>query len=144
MPSLAGIRWDPNAPAAVLIVTDAGRAALALRPYPGDTGRDCVVLVWSGMQETVMGTPNDEALPGHRLYDRGLAELTWAGVVEHSERIARLEQVNRIHPRHEAERFSRLHHYIVPLKESIVEVVAETVAVQRQPGPPLRAASLAL
>lgn len=98
MPSLAGIRWDPNAPAAVLIITTAGRAALALRPHPDDTGRDCVVLVWSGTQETVMGAPNDEALPGHRLYDRGLAELAGAGVVEHSERIARLEQVNRVHP----------------------------------------------
>jgi hypothetical protein len=90
-----------------------------------------VVLVWSGTQETVMGAPNDEALPGHRLYDRGLAELAGAGL------IARLEQVNRVPPGHEAER-------IVPLKESIVEVVAEPVAVQRQPGPPLRAASLAL
>ena len=46
MPSLAGIRWDPNAPAAVLIITTAGRAALALRPHPDDTGRDCVS--WSG------------------------------------------------------------------------------------------------
>ena len=90
------------------------------------------------------GAPNDEALPGHRLYDRGLAELAGAGLIAHSERIARLEQVNRVHPGHEAERFSRQHHYIVPLKESIVEVVAEPVAVQRQPGPPLRAASLAL
>jgi hypothetical protein len=96
-----------------------------------------VVLVWSGTQETVMGAPNDEALPGHRLYDRGLAELAGAGLIAHSERIARLEQVNRVPPGHEAER-------IVPLKESIVEVVAEPVAVQRQPGPPLRAASLAL
>jgi hypothetical protein len=41
--SLAGIRWDPNSPAAVLIVTDAGLAALALRPHPADTGDDCVV-----------------------------------------------------------------------------------------------------
>ena len=77
-----------------------------------------------------MGAPNDEALPGHRLYDRGLAELAGAGLIAHSERIARLEQVNRVHPGHEAERFSRQHHYIVPLKESIVEVVAEPVAVQ--------------
>jgi hypothetical protein len=142
--SLAGIRWDPNSPAAVLIVTDAGLAALALRPHPADTGDACVVLVWSGMQEATMGAPNDEALPGHRLYERGLAELTWAGVVEHSERIARLEQGNRIHPRHGPERFSRLQHYILPLKEDVVEVIAETVTVQRQPEPPLRAASLAL
>jgi hypothetical protein len=88
VPSLAGIRWDPNSPAAVLIVTDAGLAALALRPHPADTGDDCVVLVWSGTQDAAIGGPNDEALPGHRLYKRGLAELTWAGVVEHSERIA--------------------------------------------------------
>lgn len=144
VPALAGIRWEPNSPAAVLIVTDAGLTALALAPHPADTDGSCVVLVWSGTHETVMGAPNDEARPGHRLYECGLAELTWAGVVEHSERIACLEQGNRAHPQHDAERFSRLHHYILPLKEGTVEVIAETVAVQRQPGPPLHAASLAL
>jgi hypothetical protein len=142
--ALAGIRWEPNSPAAVLIATDTGLTALALSPHPDDIDENCVVLVWSGTQETVMGAPNDEALQGHRLYERGLAGLTWAGVVEHSERIARLEQDNRVHPQHDAERFSRLHHYILPLKEGIVEVVAETVTVQRQPGAPLHAASLAL
>jgi hypothetical protein len=91
VPSLAGVRWDPNTPAAVLIVTDAGLAALALRPHPDDVSDDCVVLVWSGTREAVMGTPNDEALPGHRLYERGLARLKWAGAVEDSERIAGLE-----------------------------------------------------
>jgi hypothetical protein len=144
VPSLTGIRWEPNSPGAVLIVTDDGLAALALNPHPDDTGDDCVVLLWAGTQEAAIGAPNDEALAGHRLYERGLAGLRWAGVVEHSERIARLEQVNRVHPRHDAERFSRLRHYILPLKESTVEVIAETVTVQRQPGPPLRAASLAL
>ena len=144
VPALAGIRWEPNSPTAVLIVTDAGLTALALSPHPADTDDNCVVVVWSGTQETVMGSPNDEALPGHRLYECGLAELTWAGVVEHSERIACLEQGNRVHPQHDAERFSRLHHYILPLKEGTVEVVAETVTVQRQPGPPLHAASIVL
>ena len=144
VPTLADIRWEPNSPAAVLIVMDAGRAALALNPHPADTDQDCVVFVWSGIWETVMGAPNDESLSGHRLFDRGLAELTWAGIVEHSERIARLERANRVHPWHEPERFSRLHHYILPLKEVTVEVVADTVKVRRQPGPPLRAASHAL
>jgi hypothetical protein len=144
VPWIASVRWEPNAPAAVLIVTDAGLAALALRPHPADTGHTCVVFAWSGTQEAVMGAPNDEARPGHQLHKRGLAELSWAGTVEHSERIARLEQANRIHRRHDAERFSRLHHYILPLKEDTVEVIAETVTVQRQPGPPLHAASLAL
>ena len=144
VPLPAGVCWEPSAPDAVLIITDAGLAALALRPHPDDTSDDCVVLVWSGTQEAVMGAPNDEALPGHRLYQRGLDGLMWAGVVEHSERIARLEQAGRIHPRHNAERFSRLRHYILPLKEGTVEVIAEAITVQRQPGPPLHAASLAL
>jgi hypothetical protein len=143
-PTLAGVEWEPNSPAAVLIATDAGLAALALSAHPGDTDENCVVLVWSGAYETVMGPPNDEALQGHRLYERGLAGLLWAGVVEQSERIVRLKEDNRVHPRHDAERFSRLHHYVLPLKEGIVEVIAEAVTVQRQPGPPLHAASLAL
>jgi hypothetical protein len=36
VPSLAGIRWDPNSPAAVLIVTDDGLASLALSPQACD------------------------------------------------------------------------------------------------------------
>ena len=91
-----------------------------------------------------MGAPNDEALRGHRLYQRGLAELRWAGLVEDSERIARLEQANRAHPRHDPERFAQLRHYILPLKEGVVEVIAETISVQRRPGTPLHAASFAL
>ena len=79
-----------------------------------------------------------------RVCERGLAGLRWAGIVQHSERIARFELGNRVHPRHEAERFSRQRHYILPLKQSTVEVIAETVTVQRQAGPPLRAACLAL
>ena len=144
MPTLPGIVWEPNSPAAVLITTDAGRAALALSPHPDDTDENCVVLVWSRAYETVMGPPNDEAEQSHRLYERGLAGLQWAGVVEQSERIARLEQDNRIHPGHDPEPFSRLHHYVLPLKECVVEVIAEAVTVQRQSGPPLHAASLAL
>ena len=89
VPSLVGVRWEPNSPAAALIVTDAGVTALALNPHPDDTDHDCVVLVWTGTREAVMGAPNDEARSGHRLYKRGLAEITWAGTVERSERIAR-------------------------------------------------------
>jgi hypothetical protein len=94
VPALAGIRWEPNSPAAVLIVTDAGLTALALSPHPADSDENCVVLVWSGTHEAVMGPPNDEALHNHRLYDCGLAGLRWAGAVEHSERIAKARFVS--------------------------------------------------
>jgi hypothetical protein len=144
VPSLAGIRREPDSPGAVLIVTDDRRAALALSPHPDDTGDNCVVLPWAGPQQATTGAPNDEALAAHRLHQRGLAALRRAGVVGHSERIACFEHLNRVHPQHDVERFSRLRHYILPLKESTVEVIAETVTVQQPPGPPLHAASLTL
>ncbi|MBV9450211.1 MAG: hypothetical protein JO345_30410 [Streptosporangiaceae bacterium] len=144
VPALAGVRWNPGVSDAVLIVTENGLAALGLNPHPDDASRDRVVLVWSGTWAVDMGAPNDEALSGHRLYERGLADLTWAGVVEHSERITDLERRNRVHPDHDPERFSQLRHFIVPLKEGTAEIIAENVQVQRHPGPPLDAASLAL
>ena len=55
-----------------------------------------------------MGAPNDAAREGHALYERGRAEADWTGVVEGSDRIARLEQRNRVHERHDAKSFSRL------------------------------------
>jgi len=45
--------------------------------------------------------------------------------------IQELETRNRTHPRHIAARYAELTHYVVPLKESIVEVVARTIEVIR-------------
>jgi hypothetical protein len=58
--------------------------------------------------------------------------------------IADLEQRNRVHPRHDATRFARLTHFIIPLKEGMVEVVAEQVRVVRRPGPTADTAASAL
>ena len=140
----AGCRWEPNAPHAVLAIGDAGRAVLAVNAHAGDASRDCVVFVWSGTSAAIMGSPNDEALSGHRLYQRGLSSLPWAGQVEHSEWIAKLERQNRVHPRHDAARFAGLVHFILPLKEGTVEVVAENVTVVRRPGPTASAAAALL
>ena len=142
VPALAGVRWNPGVPGAVLIVTDTSLAALALNPHPDDASPDRVVLVWSGTCEAAMGAPNDEALSGHRLYERGLADLVWAGIVKDSERIADLERRNRVHPHHNPERFTRLRHFILPLKEGTAEIIAEDVQVQRHSGPLFDAASL--
>jgi hypothetical protein len=43
VPALAGVRWNPGAPDAVLVVADSGLAVLAVRPYPDDGDPDCVV-----------------------------------------------------------------------------------------------------
>jgi hypothetical protein len=64
----------------------------------------------------------------------GLAELLWAGQVEHSEWIADLERQSRVHKLHDSARFARLTHFILPLKDSVVEVAAEDAAVLRLSG----------
>ena len=135
-----GVEWEPNDPNAMLAVSDGGQAALALNAHFDDADQDCVVFVWSGTEAAIMGPPNDEALSGHRLYRCGLAGLLWAGLVEQSRWIRDLERRNRVHPRHDAALYARLTHFILPLKECTVEVVAEKVTVLRHPGPTTGAA----
>jgi hypothetical protein len=138
----AGCQWEPNAPNAVLTVSDIGRAVLAVSAHPDDADQDCVVFVWSGTWAAIMGPPNDETRSVHRLYSSGLSSLLWAGKVERSKWIADLERHNRGHPRHDATRFAKLAHFILPLKEGMVEVVAEQVSILRRPGPTTDAAGL--
>lgn len=139
-----GVAWNPGVPNAVLISTDRGSSALALDAHPDDPDPRCVVLTWTGVRTASLGAPNDEAISGHRLYDRGLRDLLWAGVVRDSELIAALERQNRVHPMHDPASFARLTHHVVPLKENLVEVVAESFKVLRLDGPTTHAAATSL
>ena len=76
-----GVNWEPNAPEAILLSGDFGPTALALEPHPGDVDERCVVLVWTGCRYACMTPPNDEAIDGHRLWEKGLSKAGWAGVV---------------------------------------------------------------
>lgn len=129
-----GVTWEPNAPDAILLSADFGPSTLALRAHPNDADERCVVLVWTGCRYVCMTPPNDEAISGHRLWDRGLQGLLWSGIVHDSELIARLERQNRVHPMHSASLFEGLSHYVLPLKECVVEVVARDLAVHRVEG----------
>jgi hypothetical protein len=118
--------WDPNAPAASLTISDRGRAWLRLRPHPDDPDGRLVVLSWEGCSSASLTPPNDEALAGHRLYGKGLEDVLWIGEVMESEYIARLEVMNRVHDRHDPDRYAGLRHFVLPLKECTVEVVSES------------------
>lgn len=131
------VRWEPNAPDAVLISDDQGRGALAQRAHPDDSDQRCVVLRWDGVIHAQMGPPNDEARSHHPLYDVGLQDILWLGIVRESSLVARLRPM-----------WSRvgddLHitplHYLVVSKECVVEVLAENVDVFRIAGRPREAA----
>lgn len=104
---------------------------MTLRPHPDDTDTRAVRIEWRGCRAALMSAPNDEALAGHRLYDKGLQEVLWAGEVHDSAWISELERQNRVHPSHDPSAFAHLRHFVLPLKECVVEVVAGLPAVTR-------------
>lgn len=73
---------------------------------------------------------------GSPLYARGLSTVLWAGEVLESQWIADLQRQNRVHPRHDPAAFvAGLRHFILPLKERTVEVVASGWQVLRSDDP---------
>ncbi len=130
-----GVMWEPNAPEAVLVRDDSGRACLAVMPHFDDSDRRPVVLVWERCVVVVMGAPNDEALHLHPLFESGLGASLWIGEVLESERLAAARSMVSVAP-------SR--HFVVPLKESLVEALASALTVRRVPGTTAEAAFAAL
>ena len=70
------------------------------------------------------GSPNDEALGGHPLINKGLKYYS-VHKVENSFWIAELEKQNSVHPRHDSKSFLKdKHHYIFTFHDSTLELVA--------------------
>lgn len=70
------------------------------------------------------GSPNDEALGGHPLIQKGLKYYT-VHKVANSSWIAELEKQNSVHPQHDTNRFLKdKHHYIFTFHDSTLELVA--------------------
>jgi hypothetical protein len=132
------VRWEPNAPDAFLVSDDMGRGALAQRAHPDDPDQRSVVLRWDVVSYAVMGPPNDEARNQHRLYEAGLKDVDWLGVVRDSSLVAGLRPM--LGP---GAVFVPLH-YVVLSKECVVEVLAQDVDVFRIAGSPRQAAPASL
>lgn len=124
------VTWDPNAPEAVLVSDDSGRGALALRAHPNDQDQRTVVLRFDLVMYALMTPPNDEARVHHPLYEQGLDELLWLGVVRES------TLVDRLRPSWSPAADLRIQpmHFIATCKECVVEVVAADVEVFRLDG----------
>jgi hypothetical protein len=128
-----GTEWEPNAPEPLLVQGD-GTATLLVNAHFDDLDQRLVVFRFGHCRGALLGPPNDEARNGHRLWRKGLSECLWAGEVTKSDWIARIESENRVHRLHDAQRFERLRHVILLLKDSTFECVAEDVAVERRDG----------
>lgn len=120
-----GVRWEPNAPDASLLVDDSGVARLRLQPAPDEADGLPVLLTWSGVQAVRFGPYNDEGLGFHPLYDSGLSALREVGEVIDSSWLAEVAP---------AVFRPAAHHFIVPTKEALVEVLADDTSVGRESG----------
>ena len=105
----------------------AGRATVRYT-VSGESGGGEAEVEFSGVRTFYLGSPNDEALDGHRLWDRGLEFYSFQEVV-HSDWIAELERRNRVHPQHSAKRYDQLRHFVITFKEHTLECVALTFEV---------------
>jgi hypothetical protein len=85
-----------------------------------------------------MGPPNVEALNQHRLYEAGLKDVEWLGVVRDS------TLVTALRPKWSRAVAMVPLHYVVVSKECVVEVVAENIDVFRLDGSPRLAAPASL
>jgi hypothetical protein len=138
-----GITWDPNAPYPCLLQTD-HHAFLILNlfddtPLGGDpttVNANLVgVIEWKDLYASLMGPPNHEAISGHRLWDRGLRDVLWAGEVLGSNWVRSLERMNAVHPRHDPRRYEGLRHFVLRFKESTFECVARGFVSEKRRGP---------
>lgn len=127
VPLQDSLTWEPNVPEAQLSF-DAGLAVLALNPHFTDPDDRAVVILWHYAASASIAPPNDEGRADHPLYESGLATLLWLGEVIEEPRSSE----------------TRLRHFILALKEDVVEVVAPTFVTVRLSGTPAEALVSAL
>jgi hypothetical protein len=81
------------------------------------------VICFPHYQYFAFGLPNDEALGGHPLAERGL-EFYSVHEIAHSSLIETLERRNSVHPNHDREKFLLgTKHYIFTFHDSTLECV---------------------
>ena len=86
----------------------------------------------------LFGSPNDEALRGHPLHQRGLRPYG-AYEVRDSSWVRALKGMNSVHSSHDPDRFARLRHYVFTFHDSTFECVAEGLKASEHDGPMGRA-----
>jgi hypothetical protein len=87
-----------------------------------------VVLRFTGSFASMFGPPNEEAIEGHPLAPAGLRPFEFVEV-DGSPWVARLEEMNRVHPYHSREPFDALRHFILPFHDTTFECLARGVEV---------------
>jgi hypothetical protein len=133
-----GVRWEPNAPSAIVVTDDLGSATVALRAHLDDGDQRTVVLRWSQCLAVVDGRFNDETRHLHPLYEQGLNGVLWIAEVRGS------EWLESMRPAVSSSAAAGVRHFVLPLKERTIEIAARGLGVSRSGAAPAAAAVAAL
>jgi hypothetical protein len=85
--------------------------------------RSTAILKFEGVLQYRFGYPNDEALPGHLLYQFGLGCYGFF-TVENSPMISEMEKQNACHRQHRPGIYAKFRHWIVTFHDETLEVIA--------------------
>ena len=100
-----------------------------------DGGREAFAVVrFKSCYAHMFGPPNDEALNGHPLFERG---LMFYGVfeIQDSSWLRKLEKMNSVHDRHDKQRFMcSKKHFIFTFHDSTFECIAEGLDIEVSTG----------
>jgi len=113
-------RQSTGAPVPFLLAED---GELILAYLVESEADEAAVIEFESVHAQYFGPPNDEALSGHPLYQRGL-RFYCAYEVQNSSWIRALERMNRVHPKHRRGMFGRCRHFIFTFHDTTLECVA--------------------
>lgn len=112
-----------GAPLPIVLATE---QSFVLGYYTDDDDDRFIIVEFDRVLAHFFGGPNDEALDGHPLSDRGL-EAYAVFEVFNSSWLRGMERMNRVHPSHYPEAFEGYRHFIFTFHDTPLEVLAEGV-----------------
>lgn len=127
---------DVGAPCPVVYANE--RTVLVAYHLPKAESKGIVsgVVVFEGVNSHSFGSPNDEALHGHRLANLGLRPYTFYEVWN-SAWVADLCTRNRVHPNHRDSLYADLHHFVFTFHDTTLEVAARSYRSTVEPDEPI-------
>lgn len=109
-----------------MVIADEFRVVLGYFEY----GSDNWVMVRFDGATHAMGSPNEEVLHGHPLYDRGMDSYGTAYEVIRSPWIAALDRVNSVHAMYNPNFSDRYRHVLFPSHDSLFECICTGYRVE--------------
>jgi len=144
VPSDFPVKWDTGALMPFLVTNDHKTfLVFYVRSYgpnwdgtyvtvqdPANAGSAPMALVeFEKCRSAKLGAPNDEVFEGHPLEGRGLEGYT-SQIVQNSQWLAEIEDINKIHRMYNADRWRDAKHFVFWFHDSTFECIADSYKVE--------------